>query len=873
MIKKLFALVLIISMFPVTYQVVQAETDISYEQDINILDSFGLFDTFEGKDAEDLVTRAEFASAVVDILNMYADYSENGYFYDVTSTHPYFEKVSKAAVLGVVKGDGTYFYPDRNITYTEAAVMLLNAMGYKHICEIEGGYSAGYLNKASSLEFTKNLEVGGNTQLTVGMTARLLINAGEAPILVHTGDDNLIGASTGDTLFWARHKISSGKGVYSQNQYSIDDLPAHTIKIDDFYGKMMNNSLETEYIGYYVQYYYREEDGENIVYYVEPKGNKNDVEVILDENIKGYDRENRVLSYYDGKKDKSVTLNSEVTVIYNGCETVDYYYMEDNLEKSIFDILDGEVKLIDNNCDGNVDYINILSFKDCFVTGVDKEKNLIIGKNKQEFDFEWAKNKGYSWIITDVEGKICDISNIEEGTVISYVESLDKRFYRGIKTDKTVVGIIESCFENNGIWNVKIEGLEYKVSKHLQSGESIPSTGSEVTAYINYNGKICYFETKNQSGVKYGFVIKKYYDEDLDRYGLKLLTQDNVKLSLPCAKTLSVDGNRFTGAGLTNYMRTFSDNQVIRFQMNADGEFIMIDTTQTGTKGENDILRQLPVAQKLTYYPNIKNYGGKVIIPEDAIIFKTPDVASKNIGNADSYYITALPTVSTTSMNLKVYSHEENSIAANCVQYLAGEGAVDAKSPYMLVKDVKKVSDANDEAVLRFDGISGEGEVSYLLSADYIFNSENANATDAKSVKKGDVIKYNLDDRGRIDYISAVYTMGTEGLGAFGVGGSWFDHGIYYGMVGYLWKRDGQIISLVSKKAELESCEFPENVVTASATTKICRVSSANDRVEVKMLEGSDISIMKDYINNNHTTPIFAANKAGKLEFVVFYEE
>ena len=49
MIKKLTALILIISMFPVAYSISHAETESNYKQAVEVLDTFGLFDTFEGK--------------------------------------------------------------------------------------------------------------------------------------------------------------------------------------------------------------------------------------------------------------------------------------------------------------------------------------------------------------------------------------------------------------------------------------------------------------------------------------------------------------------------------------------------------------------------------------------------------------------------------------------------------------------------------------------------------------------------------------------------------------------------------------------------------------------------------------------------------
>lgn len=872
MIKRLISFVIAMSCIMTFTQIVPAEENGNFSRDIEIMTELGLFNELSSKDADETVTRAEFTALVLDMLNVREGYGNGQYFLDVDKSHPYFFKISGAAEYGIIKGDGTYFYPDRQITYAECVIILLNAMGYKDLSHLEGGYTTGYLKMAGDVGLGKG--ISENDKVTVGMAARLMLNAGESYIYsISSVQGDKLNLAKEDTFFWSRHKISNGKGIFSANQYSLEGYDKGVVRIGDFYGVLYNDSAETQYIGYNVEYYYREEDGENVIYYIAPIENKNEVLVVPEYDVEGYDANTRTLSYFDGKRLRECVINSDVTVIYNGKACVDYFYTEAGSVKSIFEIDDGEIKFISNDGDSDAEVINISSFKNCVVTGVNFVEDIVFGKYMIELNFGEAEKNGYSWILTDVEGKIKEVGEISEKSVITYIMSRDGEFLRGVVTDNKIGTKIDSVYEKDGVRYIKADGEEYTVSNDFYKKGTLPSIGNDVILYIDYLGRVCGFEVGTTSDSGYAFVMKKYYDDAEEKHYIKMLTQDNVKKDFRLAKSVKIDGDKYTDNGLKTYMESFKAYQVIMYKLNSNNEVSMIDTTTKVLGGENDMLKQIPVATKLTYYPGIKNYGGKVIVPSDVVVFKTPDESSQNRNDYSMYYLSALPTTSTTYMNLKLYSHGEKSFVADCVQHIAGDGTVDAKSPYMLVSEVLTVLDANDNPVLNFKGVNAGGEVSYNLSTSYKYNSSTANATDANTVKPGDIIKYSLDDENNIDGISAVYVMGTEGLGPFGVGGSWFDHGIFYGMAGYLWKKDGNYISLVTNAADLATCEYPSNVLTVLDTTVICRVTKNGAKIFVEKFDGKNVGMMSDYVNSNRRTQLFAVNKAAKLDFVVFYEE
>lgn len=151
------------------------------------------------------------------------DKDADGNYFVITEneygTHPY-TTMTRDAIIHGIEGK---FYPDRSITYAEAATMLVNALGGKGFAEYEGAYNIGYLKLADNMGIKKNITAGADTDVTVGMAARLLLNAGKAEVFTPVISGDKVELKKGDTLFWEKQRISNGKGILSANQYTAID--------------------------------------------------------------------------------------------------------------------------------------------------------------------------------------------------------------------------------------------------------------------------------------------------------------------------------------------------------------------------------------------------------------------------------------------------------------------------------------------------------------------------------------------------------------------------------------------------------------------------------------------------------------------------
>ena len=139
------------------------------------------------------LTRAQFCAMVVPFLqkgNEIPRYSTRTIFSDVKSDHWARGCINLAASISVTDGDGENsatlplisgvgdgrFLPDDNITISEAATILLRALGYTSK-EAGAVWPQGYMDLAVSVGLTEGLDLPANAAISRAQAARLFVNA------------------------------------------------------------------------------------------------------------------------------------------------------------------------------------------------------------------------------------------------------------------------------------------------------------------------------------------------------------------------------------------------------------------------------------------------------------------------------------------------------------------------------------------------------------------------------------------------------------------------------------------------------------------------------------------------------------------------
>ena len=104
----------------------------------------------ENFDPEALVPRGQAAQMLVCLLGLQDQAGGQSSFADVPANDIHSGAIQIAAKFGFLNGysDGNY-YPDKAITMTQAAKMLVSALGYDFTAVQYGGYPGGYLRPVS----------------------------------------------------------------------------------------------------------------------------------------------------------------------------------------------------------------------------------------------------------------------------------------------------------------------------------------------------------------------------------------------------------------------------------------------------------------------------------------------------------------------------------------------------------------------------------------------------------------------------------------------------------------------------------------------------------------------------------------------------
>lgn len=873
----------VIMLVPVFSYAKEEETTLSKET--KVMSAFGFLDKIDFKDPSAAVTRGEFAAAAADLIGLEIPTVYTRWFSDVDEGSANALSIAAAAQSGIIKGSDGYFYPNRQITYSEAATILVNALGYKDFANYDGAYSIGFLKVAESAGIKKQVTASGDTPVNSEMAAKLLYNAGNAQIVVPKISGGDVSVSKEGTLFWEKHKIDSGRGIITANEYtslsSSVGAGKNTIIIGDFLGKIYFSNDPMKLLGYNVEYFYKEEDDSNTVYYIEPLDSKNEIISVSSSDIDSFDIDSMKLNYEVDGKLKSKVIPQDASVIYNGKLTINYFYTENGEQKSIFNMENGDIKLIDNNGDGKIEVVNVTAYENYFVSGVNTSEKVIYDrydKNKS-FSYENADDKDMSWILTDKEGNIADFSKIAENSVLSIAKSEDGEIMRGVVCTDSVAGKITGTRERYGDTIVEVDGTEYVVSKSFLRTQRLPSIDMKVTLYLDYTGKAAAIVTETSTS-GYAFVIKKIYDDVEDIYSLKLLTADGTKKDFKFAKSAKIDGQKYDESGILVQMETFADYQVVLYKLNSKDEITMIDTLDENTGGDYDRLKALQSQpESMEYWNSRSNFYGKMLVDTDTIVFKTPPNDADVKYDYDLYSVSSLPTTDGTRLTVRGFTGDSDRLAAECIQYVSGSSkdSFDIKSPTMLVTDSNQIVNKDDEITYEISGYNSAGEiVTYVVSGNYKYDSEDSDSYNPANVKPGDVIKYVRDARDEISYIVAVKKIGESGLsGNYKTNtnySGWFSHSSFFVCGGILESREGKNLAIKSEAKDSSGVEKETlTYLKLSNNTKIYYVSKGK-KTAIEKLASDKLGSLADYKHNYQEKEVVAILGNADVRMFIMYE-
>ena len=664
--KRIIALVLLIALVMTVMPAFANEetTAVSsfdaeaYKKNVDFITSLEIY-SFSDEKADSSVTRAEFAKMIADLLGISADYSSSDYFTDVPSNSPYSGEVGAVASLGIMNGvGGNEFCPDENITYTQAVKTVVSALGYEPMAKLAGGYPDGYLKCAYNIGIIKNAPYDFNAPITFDAAANLIALASEAEVyeMVYLTEKKAYFASREDKVVLnVYHNIYLAEGIMTDNGItSLDGESAVSVDCVKIGDSVLNGADEKdrEFLGYYVDYYYRADD--NKLLYVMEKKNRNDVITIKADELMtdstDFSKTCVVMENANGKARK-FKLDPYADLIYNG--GLDKTFNGESLK-----IKEGTLKLIDADRDNDYELIIAEEYRDTVFKNLNTENGKIVS-TYSETDYAFINYGEYKTaVFQNAMGEEISPESIKTGSVISVFRSKNKEKVRFVVSEN-VAEIVAETVETDEDGTVKITFGEntYEFSdtyenliKTNPATFKVPTVSCSYKVFLNYEGNIAML-TETEGRLQYAYMLragKTGTGLDSSRVSVKLLLESDDYVTVPVADKLTLDGVKNQKGSDILSSDVFFDTatgevkpQLVMIRISPDGKLKELDSAidnRDSVFGFDLENFSLDFVSESGYTANaingVRPYNGNQIISANTKIFAV-DSASKTMEETD----------------------------------------------------------------------------------------------------------------------------------------------------------------------------------------------------------------------------------------------
>ena len=712
------------------------------------------------------ISRGAYAQALAALINrgqVPAGGGSSSKFYDIYGSQRQADAVAALEARGIVSGDGSgFFEPGRNILFSEALKMLLSAMGYDEAARQSGGYPSGYIGVAAGLGLLNNIALKAEDMLTGTAFMQLFYNALETDILVA---DKILGDFF--VMKSGEKKVLNGflqcgmqKGVLDATAYtalySAAGLGGDRISVDGTVYMLSEQARDIiEYLGYRVKIYFREIDGADTIVAYELLNN--DVLEIEDENLISF--EDFVLYYEKDGREKHISLDKGMSVIYNGVYTD--HYTAQMLTPAL-----GSVRLIKNGNSSKYDVIIIEDYQNDVVAAVDVPNNRIYKRINTQDILELGSSAGNVFIVSD-QGYDMELTDIPVNAVISVMSSRDGSYIKMIVSTQTIVGTV-GAIHSNSTERTVIEVAGERILTAKEFDMNAVSGGSSCEFYLDFKGRAVFcIDTAFSEGWCWGYLIHYYQDEAQEDY-LKVLRSDNLTVDYKIKSRININGERYELDNLKGCISLFSEGklkrQVVRFQINSSGELTKIQTADA-EHSEKSPLRLLASGRKM-YRGTSKTFEFISYLKDDTIVFVVPALNTpykqdgsfrvENVGYFTDYGY----------YQINAYAVGDGMSEASAVAVVQNDDELAAEisenNSLYVVANKEMCMNEDDEVVTSLTLRLGNQEVTYPVIEEAWENVKCGTQTGRFEVEKGDTIRFSLNKKNEINLLQLIYDASVQ---------------------------------------------------------------------------------------------------------------
>lgn len=716
------------------------KTDALYGK-LLLLEKLGFFEDMYTLELDATVTRGQYAIWLEKAANLTGikAYTTTE-FSDIPKSGKVYAAIQNVVSAGYMSGmGGSVFMPNATIKLSDVAVSLVRLTGKEAYAVVKGGYPTGYEQVARQIGLYNGVKYGTDTTVNI---LCMIYNALNADYLEpNSFSDKGVMYLTGKTVLNFFHNIYSVEGTMSANgytkTYSDDVILNHdSIEIDRIVYDCHNTELN-ELLGMHINGFYHwneaTETRELISAYADEKDN-----TVLTLPSKGLDVRGQELYYPidDGARVKKVNLKVGFEFIYNN--RANPARANEDVE-----IADGEITLIDKDNDRVFDTVIAKDRVTDRITGIDSGEFAIYAQSNV---IKKADNDAAVIIIKKVakDGSILEIGKdaIAIDSVVTIYRSYDNMYIEVIVCENKVQGTPTSW--NDEMDTLIIDDAEYEFARLAAVSDVI--LGRESEFLLDYLGRISYVSKATNTEYTYGYVFKVYYDWEIEKEVVRLLTSSGEKRYSVYDK-VTIDGN--SGCQPVALETALSPNTMIRFRLDKNEMIRGVDTLAAGTRDErHDKLTRETNNIKLKYNVVGKSIGDYAqyrigtrtfFMQAPTDVTETQDYSkylpvAKNLYQTDREY------------NFSVYDWDPETFEAGAIIYHCSEKvsapSLNEWSQRGVVEKVFRIWE-DGEDVYKISMMCSTGVVEYTIS-------DRISRLSLNDLTFGDQIRFGLDTDGKI---------------------------------------------------------------------------------------------------------------------------
>lgn len=712
------------------------------------------------------ITRMEFLAMVLRMIGLEdaAKASEGSDlpFTDVPVDHWGRGYAYWAYTTGITEGiSATQFGPGDNVTYNQAAKMIVSALGWSIAAEKMGGWPNGYLVKAAQMDILDGIE-SGERPLKREEVARLIFNALTVPMMEELngeyteGDDALtrLGCKKYNGTVTSTYDTQTG-ATLTENMVEISGTRYKTTYF-----------VEGALLGANVVFYTTDKDGEEVICLVYERYKGETIEVNARDILDGTTLSSFIYRL-NGKTRQESLPGGSLRVVYNG-KSVGSLYMTDDILKPE----SGKVLLRDSDNNGIYDTAIVTEYTTIVAAAVSEYNVYDKYGNNIDIDIDEEQIKVYLY------GKEASLSDITAGDILSVSKSIDgEKIVININRD-SFTGTVITRDDENDTYGIELDGQEeeYYLAPEYKAAIAAKKAGAEKFElgdsgifYTNIEGEIAYCTLTGRSDdTAYGYLLAAAENSGIGgSASFKILTLNNKFTVFETPKNGKINFGRTVGSDyvyskvnpreVVDYVAYYVEDtyvfekQICTYKLNEEGE--ITDIQFADTRGHNaKYLSRNFAPQSMNYTTKLLNQT--YIVDENTAVFYIPNSGQYEDIMAAGKYNKFL---STGRVNVALYDIEDSHVGAlvylplSIERYDNGIGEYETiidnvNSPVLYIQKTSYVNDENGDSYLNLTGIE-DGETVNIKVADEL----SGISEDRSRLKAGVAIQYEMNDltRGR----------------------------------------------------------------------------------------------------------------------------